>query len=79
MDDIHNNLAAYGIEGELAVFCIEFRAVVVQAQIATQLPVQILALAIALSCVLFSWLFGLLRKQCYCVFPPLLSGGALSA
>lgn len=49
VDDIHNNLAAYGIEGELAVFCIEFRAVVVQAQIATQLPVQIIALAIALS------------------------------
>lgn len=49
MDDIHNNLAAYGIEGELAVFCIEFRAVVVQEQIATQLPVQLLALAITLS------------------------------
>lgn len=49
MDDIHNNSAAYGIEGELSVFCIEFRAVVVQAQIATQLPVPLLALAIALS------------------------------
>lgn len=49
MDDKHNNSAAYGIEGELAVFCIEFRAVVVQAQIATQLPVQLLALAITLS------------------------------
>lgn len=46
MDDIHNNLAAYGIEGEVAVF--EFRAVV-QAQLATQLPVQLLALAITLS------------------------------
>lgn len=49
MDDIHNNLAAYGIQGELAVFCVEFRAVVVQEQIATQLPAPLLALAITLS------------------------------
>lgn len=47
--DTRNNLTAYRMEGELVAFCIEFRAVVTQAQIAIQLPAQLLAFAITLS------------------------------
>lgn len=47
--DTHNSLTAYRIEGELAAFCIEFGAVVIQAGIAIQLPAQLLAFAIILS------------------------------
>lgn len=34
MYDIHNNLIAYRIEGELAAFYIQFRAIVIQAPVA---------------------------------------------
>ena len=47
--DIHNNLTAHSIEGELAAFCIDFRAVVIQARIAIQLLAQLLAFAVTLS------------------------------
>ena len=74
--DICNNLTAYRIEGELAALCIEFRAVVIQARMAIQLPTPSICNYSELV-VLFSWLFGLLRKQCHCVLATQLSGGAV--